>query len=394
MKDQRRATRDQWRDGLENGGAYGGTILPGRSDEELIGRFKGQLAWTAGMIVFLGMINATTSPQFPWAIFPSMGMTMGAIGRYSKMRARGITWTRIWEDEPDAQREPTDAAGVLPRPQRIARAARAFKRHFKWLVASAATAGVSFAIGSGFNLDPMIVPFVAGLIGSAISAQLLIVDYVRLRRFGVPPGDALGDGWKEIAAMADDRPRYMQLNEVLERIAGPAVLMSSHGETVRSAVDDRMTIKDTSSRLSDADKAMVPDVEPTADALLERIGALASGLERLERDVPGDAIAQLDTRIATAQAEPETAPDHERRLALLTRQRASLQELLDRRVTMQRQMESAAMALRSLRFDMVKLRTLGVGAAIGDVTSATQEARALSLDIGRALYAAEEVRKL
>ena len=43
---------------------------------------------------------------------------------------------------------------------------------------------------------------------------------------------------------------------------------------------------------------------------------------------------------------------------------------------------------------MVKLRTLGVGAAIGDVTSATQEARALSMDIGRALYAAEEVRKL
>ncbi len=393
VKDQRRATRDQWRDGVENGGEYGGTILPGRSDEEMIRRFKGQMAWTAGMIVFLGVLNAA-SPQFPWAIFPSIGLTLGVIGRYSKLRARGISWSRIWSAEADAQREPTDAAGLLPRPKRIARAARAFKRHLKWLAASATTAAVSFVIGQTFNLDPMVVPFVGALLVSMVSSQLLIVDYVRLRRFGVTPSDALGDGWKEIAAVADDRPRYMQLNEVLERIAGPAVLMSSHGETVRSAVDDRMTIKDTSSRLSDADKAMVPDVEPTADALLERIGALASGLERLERDVPGDAIAQLDTRIATAQAEPETAPDHERRLALLNRQRASLQELLDRRVTMQRQMESAAMALRSLRFDMVKLRTLGVGAAIGDVTSATQEARALSLDIGRALYAAEEVRKL
>jgi len=71
-----------------------------------------------------------------------------------------------------------------------------------------------------------------------------------------------------------------------------------------------------------------------------------------------------------------------------------LQELVDRRSTMQRQLENASLALRSLRFDMVKLRTLGVGSAISDVTSATQEARALSLDIGRALEAADEVRKL
>ena len=51
------------------------------------------------------------------------------------------------------------------------------------------------------------------------------------------------------------------------------------------------------------------------------------------------------------------------------------------------------MALRSLRLDIVKLRTLGVG-SINDVTSATQEARAVSRDIGRALEAADEMRKL
>ena len=41
-----------------------------------------------------------------------------------------------------------------------------------------------------------------------------------------------------------------------------------------------------------------------------------------------------------------------------------------------------------------RLRTLGVGAAINDVTNATQEARALSRDIGRAVEAADEVRRL
>jgi serine/threonine-protein kinase len=390
VKDQRRATRDEWRGELGvSTSRWRDAALAGRSDEELIGRFKGQMAVTAGMIVFLGTINAITSRHFPWFIFPSMGMGMGVIGRYARLRARGITWARIWGDE-----DTRDGTALEPKPARITRAVNGFKRHFKWLVASVATAAASVAIGSSLNIEPMVVPFVGGLVATMVSAQLMLVDYFRLRRLNVSPGDALGDGWKEIAANADDRPHELKLNDELARIASSSILASAHGETIRNAVDDRMTIRDTASKLTDADKQLVPDVEPTADALLERIGALASGLERLDRDIPGGAVAQLDARIAAVEAEAATAPDRERRLALLTRQRASLMELVERRDTMQRQLESASMALRSLRFDMVKLRTLGVGAAINDVTSATQEARALSLDIGRALYAAEEVRKL
>jgi serine/threonine-protein kinase len=81
-------------------------------------------------------------------------------------------------------------------------------------------------------------------------------------------------------------------------------------------------------------------------------------------------------------------------LSLLRRQRASLGELEERKTTLKRQIDNASMALRSLRLDMVKLRTLGVGSAIDDVTNATQEARALSIDIGRAIEVADEVRKI
>jgi serine/threonine-protein kinase len=56
--------------------------------------------------------------------------------------------------------------------------------------------------------------------------------------------------------------------------------------------------------------------------------------------------------------------------------------------------ESAALALRTLRFDVLKLRTMGVGAASDSVQRATQEARAVSADIARVLQAAEEVRRL
>ena len=48
----------------------------------------------------------------------------------------------------------------------------------------------------------------------------------------------------------------------------------------------------------------------------------------------------------------------------------------------------------SIKLVLLKLRSAGVGAAISDVTNATQEARALSRDIGYVLEAAAEVRKL
>ena len=110
---------------------------------------------------------------------------------------------------------------------------------------------------------------------------------------------------------------------------------------------------------------------------------------RLQRASP-----QLVTRIASTEAEPDSAPDRERRLTLLTRQRSSLEELAARRDTMQRQLDSAALALRSLRLDLVKLRAMGVGSAVDDVTTATQEARALSRDLGYVLDAADETRRL
>lgn len=383
VKDQRGLSTQSWRD----------EDMVERTEAGMIGRFKGNLAFTGGLILFLATINAVTSPQFPWAIFPAMGVSLGVLGQYARLRSRGITWGRIWSDDGKA-RPDGDTTHQLPKPRRIARAAESFKRHAKWLAGSIVTAVGSFAIGAGLNLDPMVVPFVAGLIGTIASGQMLMMDYIKLRRLGVSPSDAWGDGWREIAAHADDRPRHQQLAEALERAASPAVLQSAHGDMVRNAVDDRMTIRETASRLSDADKLMVPDVEPTADALLERIGSLAAGLERLDRDIPSGALAQLDARIAAVEAEPTSAADHERRLSLLTRQRASLLELVERRDAMHRQLESASLALRTLRFDMTKLRTLGVGSAMQDVTHATQEARALSRDIGRALEAADEVRRL
>ncbi|HEY0928280.1 MAG TPA: hypothetical protein VGE27_00055, partial [Gemmatimonas sp.] len=286
------------------------------------------------------------------------------------------------------------AARAVTTPERIAARVKGFRKHLKWTAGASVGAAVSLFIGAGFNVDPMAVPFVAGIIGAMISAQLSLVDFIKLRRMGISPSDALGDEWKRIAIVSDERPHSAKVQELLDRVAGPAVMSSRFAETVRNAADDRLVIADVTSKLSAADRDMIPDVAPTADALMERVGALAAGLERLDRDLPGNMLGELRSRLAATEAESPHAPDRERRLSLLTRQVSSLEELSGRRETMIRQLESASLALRTLRFDIVKLRTMGVDAAAHDVTSATQEARALSRDLGYVIDAAEESRRL
>ena len=56
--------------------------------------------------------------------------------------------------------------------------------------------------------------------------------------------------------------------------------------------------------------------------------------------------------------------------------------------------EPRAGALQNLRLDLLKLRSSGLESAMTDVASATQEARALSREIGNAVDAVREVRRL
>jgi hypothetical protein len=79
---------------------------------------------------------------------------------------------------------------------------------------------------------------------------------------------------------------------------------------------------------------------------------------------------------------------------LLERQRSSISELIERRSVLVSQLESAGLALQNLRLDLLKLRSSGLESAMSDVASATQEARALSREIGHAVDAVREVRRL
>ncbi|MEP6834229.1 MAG: protein kinase [Gemmatimonas sp.] len=364
------------------------------SPDKLIHRFRGQAIRNTLVVGGLFVLNARMG-GFPWVIFPAFGMSMGLLLRYTKMREQGISMGEILSGESRGGKAAIrDAEDPSTSHGRVTRASRRFRRHVKWGVGFAAASAGSLFLGLASHKNGFIAPLLgAGALSIVNFARALWFDRRRLKKEGVSMGDAWDNIPPPVALAPDRRTREQRLLERAEQLVGPSVLASSLGNYVRSAVEDHATIKETSAKLTDADKVMVPDVEPTADALLERISAIAGSLERLERDLPGDAMNGLEERITAVEAEDESAPDRDRRISLLNRQLASLQDLVSRKVTLQRQLESASMALRSLRLDMVKLSALGMGSLV-DVTNATQEARALSGDIARALYAADEVRKL
>jgi serine/threonine-protein kinase len=70
-----------------------------------------------------------------------------------------------------------------------------------------------------------------------------------------------------------------------------------------------------------------------------------------------------------------------------------LADLMQRRQQIEAQFESCGLAIQNVRFDLLRLRSAGVEAALSDLTSATRQARALSADVEAAIGAAGEIRQ-
>jgi serine/threonine protein kinase len=210
---------------------------------------------------------------------------------------------------------------------------------------------------------------------------------LRAERGAPPLGSGVGAAPQQLIAQPRDP------EELAAELAPRDILAGAHGNVVRRAAVDRAMMRGIVAALRPVEKEMIPDIEPTVNALTERVGALATTLHRLDTDVSGASLGALDERIHSLGTEPETE-ERDRRLSLLQRQRSSLRDLLERRQSLANQLESAALLLQNLKLDLLKLRSSGIGSAIEDVTSATQDARALSRDIGNLVEASEDLKKL
>jgi len=188
-------------------------------------------------------------------------------------------------------------------------------------------------------------------------------------------------------------PPRVPKEQQLEKVAPRDVLDSPYGAAVRRAVEDRAAILEIAAKLPKEERAQLRELEPTTNALVERVARLAQMVHRLDQSIDPNLGAEIAARIVAVQSEG-SSPESDRHLSLLRRQRLTLDELVQRRVGLARQIDNAALALGNLRLDLIKLRASGLQSALSDVSMATQEARALSREISAALDAAAELEKL
>jgi hypothetical protein len=163
--------------------------------------------------------------------------------------------------------------------------------------------------------------------------------------------------------------------------------------TIDQVRRDRQAIFGVVQRLPQSDKERLPEVTQTVDALMARAENLARMLHAMSVDMDGTSLARLDDRLAQVKAQPEGA-ERDRQLALVERQRQGLADLVGRRDGVRDQLESCVLAMQNVRYDLLRLKSAGIGAVLGDLTQATQQARALSRDVDDAIAAAGEVKDL
>jgi serine/threonine-protein kinase len=267
---------------------------------------------------------------------------------------------------------------------------KGFRWHSLWWLNLVFWAAVGLGV---FVEEPEAFPLVLGPVVPAVMWRKLAARARSLREHGLRIRRVLfmpRAKWVIPAAPASDaQARENQLRKLAPR----EVLDGPTGIAIRRAVDDRAAIQEILKGLSKTDRAMLPDLGPTVDALVERVTNLAKMVDRLDEGIDPAVASEIDLRIDAIRAEPESTA-RDRRLAFLERQRSTLDEMIAQRDTLLAQLESAGLALATLRLDLVKLRTSGLPSALSDVSSATQEARALSSEIGAVLDAVAEARRL
>jgi hypothetical protein len=161
---------------------------------------------------------------------------------------------------------------------------------------------------------------------------------------------------------------------------------------IQQVQSDRQAILKLLDKLPAAERKMLPEVQPTVNGLYERATDLARTLHALDSSLDAEGLAQIEDRMASLAKEPDDA-ERARRLNLLERQRQTIIDIQGRRGQVASHLESCVLAMQNVRFDLLRLRSAGVAAVLGDLTQATQQAKALSRDVDNAIAAAGEIRE-
>ena len=175
----------------------------------------------------------------------------------------------------------------------------------------------------------------------------------------------------------------------------PAPVLKDFGsqlDKMKHAHADRVGIFGLLDRLSPEDAKMLPDVAQTVDGLYQRASDLGKTLAAMELNVQTGEIPRIEQRLqATLQEAP--SEDRDRKEAMLRRQLDTMTGLQKRYDEIKAHFESCVLAIQTMRYDLLRLRSQGISTVANELTQATQAAKALSRDVDMAIEAAGEIRE-
>jgi serine/threonine-protein kinase len=174
---------------------------------------------------------------------------------------------------------------------------------------------------------------------------------------------------------------------------GASQLSGPQGDRVRQALADRDEILRRLSDLPKSQKEQLGDVSRSAIALADKVQGLALAYDEAARQDLTSARAQLEGEITTLESAANPlergSEDRVRRLAYLKRQRRALVDAAQRKDTLAGKLETCALALQNMRFDLMRL---GASPQMHQhITSLANEALNLAENVDDALFVADEM---
>lgn len=181
--------------------------------------------------------------------------------------------------------------------------------------------------------------------------------------------------------------------------AGYPAVNSRYAGTVQQAASDRDEIQRHLAQLGEGERANVPDVAQAADALFQKISQLASRLDEIDGsgDQPSEAELEKEITKLEDQANPldyNASEGRVRRLAQLKRQRRVVIDLARKREEAAGKLENCRTLLRSMKLELLRYRSAGLGGPATGLTMVTQQVHSVVRDLGYLSDAAAEVKAL
>jgi serine/threonine protein kinase len=175
-----------------------------------------------------------------------------------------------------------------------------------------------------------------------------------------------------------------------------AGLSGQSGDRARQAVSDRDEIIRRLNALPKGDRERFADVERSATALADRIGALALSLDDLSRHDVTSSREVLEREIAALESAANPlergSEDRVRRLAYLKRQRRALVDAAKKKDAVAAKLETCSLALQNMRYDLMRLSSSPQ--MHQHITSLALQALNLAENVDEAVYVADEMGRV